>query len=199
MITVEDKIRTFSKYVYDKQVKKSDEMVKDLEEKSKLTLETKQNEFENKYNSTVKKSLTKAEEESQKIISAAKVEAKNSILNLKGDLLSQLKNEILQSFEDYVHDKEYVSYIDKLLEDSKDYLLQSKVKIYLVERDIKKFESKIKNQYSNAEVLTINNENIGGFIIESISTNERVDRTILRKVNEWNNEIGIRLYEALEE
>lgn len=199
MITVEDKIRTFSKYVYDKQVKKSDEMVKDLEEKGKLTLEAKQNELENKYNSTVEKSLTKAEEESQKIISAAKVEAKNSILNLKGNLLSQLKNEILQSLEDYVHDKEYVSYIDKLLEDSKDYLLQSKVKIYLVERDVKKFESKIKNQYSNAEVLTINNENIGGFIIESISTSERVDRTILRKVNEWNNEIGIRLYEALEE
>lgn len=199
MITVEDKIRAFSKYVYDKQVKNSNNMIKDIEEKNMLALEAKQRELEDKYNSVIEKTLIKTETESQKIISSAKIEAKNSILNLKGNLLSQLNGEILQSFNDYVNDHEYISYIDKLLEDSEDFLLQSRVKIFLVERDVKKFESKIKVKYPNAEILTIGDENIGGFIIESISTNERVDQTILRKVNEWKNEIGIRLYEALEE
>ncbi|RBP63902.1 vacuolar-type H+-ATPase subunit E/Vma4 [Alkalibaculum bacchi] len=199
MITVEDKIRAFSKYVYDKQVKNSNNMIKDIEEKNMLALEAKQRELEDKYNSVIEKTLIKTEIESQKIISSAKIEAKNSILNLKGNLLSQLNGEILQSFNDYVNDHEYISYIDKLLEDSEDFLLQSRVKIFLVERDVKKFESKIKVKYPNAEILTIGDENIGGFIIESISTNERVDQTILRKVNEWKNEIGIRLYEALEE
>lgn len=199
MITVEDKIRAFSKYVYDKQVKNSNNMIKDIEEKNMLALEAKQRELEDKYNSVIEKTLIKTETESQKIISSAKIEAKNSILNLKGNLLSQLNGEILQSFNDYVNDHEYISYIDKLLEDSEDFLLQSRVKIFLVERDVKKFESKIKVKYPNAEILTIGDENIGGFIVESISTNERVDQTILRKVNEWKNEIGIRLYEALEE
>jgi vacuolar-type H+-ATPase subunit E/Vma4 len=143
--------------------------------------------------------MKNAEAESQKIISTAKLEAKNSILNLKRDLLMQFSGEVLQSLDTFVKDKVYISYINKLLEDSKEYLQQTEVKIFFVERDVKKFTSELKSKYPNVEVLTISDENIGGFIIESISTNERVDQTILRKVNEWKNEIGIRLYEALEE
>ncbi len=41
-------------------------------------------------------------------------------------------------------------------------------------------------------------ENIGGMILESISDNERIDSTFRRKVKDWKNEIGLRLYEALE-
>ncbi|WP_303860525.1 V-type ATP synthase subunit E [Alkalibaculum bacchi] len=198
MITVEDKIRTFSKYVYDKQVKKSNEVTKDMDEKNKLLLEIKQKELEEKYSTLTEKSMKNAEAESQKIISTAKLEAKNSILNLKRDLLMQFSGEVLQSLDTFVKDKVYISYINKLLEDSKEYLQQTEVKIFFVERDVKKFTSELKSKYPNVEVLTISDENIGGFIIESISTNERIDRTILRKVNEWKNEIGIRLYEALE-
>lgn len=199
MITVEDKIRAFSKYVYEKQVKNSNATIKNVEEENKLALENKKTELENKYDTVMERTLTKTEAESQKMISSAKVEAKKSILNLKEDLLRELNTEILQSFKDYVNGDEYASYIDKLLEDSEDFLLEYQVKIFLVDKDIKAFKNKINSKYPNAEIITTGNEIIGGFIIESISSKARVDRTILRKVNEWKNEIGIRLYEALEE
>ncbi len=198
MITVEDKISTFSKYVYDKELRLSNQVLQQLEDKNKKILQAKQEEIERKCNNLEKKMNKKMEMESQKIISNAKLEAKNKLLNTKKELLDQFIQEILNSFQDFTKTEEYRRYIKKTLEKAKDFLKRDTIKVYLVKKDIEKFASEIKLEYPNVEIVEMEDENIGGMILESISDNERIDSTFRRKVKDWKNEIGLRLYEALE-
>lgn len=198
MITVEDKISTFSKYVYDKEFRLSNQVLQQLEDQNKKSLQAKQEEIERKCSNLEKKMNKKMEMESQKIISNAKLEAKNKFLNTKKELLDQFIQEILNSFQDFTKTEEYRRYIKKTLERAKDFLKKDTIKVYLVKKDIEKFASEIKLEYPNVEIVEMEDENIGGMILESISDNERIDFTFRRKVNDWKNEIGLRLYEALE-
>lgn len=198
MITVEDKIRTFSNFVYEKEVKNTNQRIQELEEKNKKVLETKQKELEDKCISLNKKMNKKIELETQKIISAAKLEAKDKVLNTKKDVLQRFMDEILVYMGNYAKSEAYSTYFYKLLDQSQDFLQDEDTIVYLTKKDIAKFKDEIKKKYKNIQIQEMTQENIGGMIIESISANKRIDLTLRRKVNDWKNEIGIRLYEALE-
>lgn len=198
MITVEDKIRTFSKYVYDKEVKKSNELVKEIEDKNKEILETKHKDIEAKCISLNSKMNKKIEMDTQKIISKAKIEAKNSALNAKKDLLEKFTQEIITSFESFANDEAYTQYIAKIIEDIHEFLSTKGVKLSMIKKDIQRFASDIEAKYKGVEIVQMSDDHIGGIIVEVPSTQERMDYTIKRRVNDWKREIGLRLYEALE-
>lgn len=198
MVTVEDKIRTFSKYVYEKEVKKSNQIIKEVEDKNKELLESKKQDISTKYALLEEKVNKRIEGECQKILSEAKMDAKSKSLQIKRELLDTFIQEIISSLVSFRDDKEYTHYFNKIVDESSEFLSQGKVRLFLIERDIKQFGSEIKLKHKEVEILQMSDENIGGLIIQFVSTNERMDFSIRRKVNEWKNEIGLRLYEALE-
>lgn len=198
MVTVEDKIRTFSKYVYEKEVKISNQMIKEVDDKNKELLENKQEEIASKCTLLEDKVNKKIEGECQKILSKAKMYAKSKNLHVKRELIDTFIQEIVASLVRFREEKEYRPYLKKILDESSELLSTGEVKLFLIEGDVKQFGSEIQLKYKELEILQMSDENIGGMIIEFVSTSERMDFTIRRKVNEWKSEIGLRLYEALE-
>ncbi|RBP42774.1 V-type ATP synthase subunit E [Garciella nitratireducens] len=198
MITVEDKISTFSKYVYDKELELSNQKLEEVEKKNKEVIQSKQKEIEKKCIDLNRKMHKKIELESQKIISNAKLEARNKTLTIKKELLEQFMQEILDSLKNFTETEDYKIYLKKTLENVKDFLRDNTVKIYLTKKDVEKFASEIKSKYPQIEIAEMEEENIGGMILESTINSERIDATLRTKVRDWKSEIGLRLYEALE-
>lgn len=198
MITVEDKISTFSKYVYDKELELSNQKLEEVEKKNKEVIQSKQKEIEKKCMDLNRKMHKKIELESQKIISNAKLEARNKTLTIKKELLEQFMQEILDSLKNFTETEDYKIYLKKTLENVKDFLRDNTVKIYFTKKDVEKFASEIKSKYPQIEIAEMEEENIGGMILESTINSERIDATLRTKVRDWKSEIGLRLYEALE-
>src|SRR5690554_3465803 len=141
----------------------------------------------------------KINNDSQKIISKARLQAKEKVLHLKKELLKDFTQEITNSLISFTETNDYNEYFYKLLNDSNQYFsLDESIKIYLVNKDIDRFQNEIQYRYKNAEILEMNKDYIGGFIIEFSTVKKRIDFSIKRKIADWNNEIGIALYEALE-
>lgn len=199
MITVEDKIKTFSNYVYEKEIKKSYKLIHEIENMNNEILDNKQKDVDTKCLELKKRMDEKIKNDTQKIISNVNLQTKEKLLNLKRDLLNDFKQEINISLLNFTQSDAYYDYFCNLLDSSKEYFsLSKKMKIYLVSKDITIFQDEILKRYNNVEIFEMDNDNIGGFIIESPTTNERMDFSIKRKVKDWNNEIGLVLYEALE-
>jgi vacuolar-type H+-ATPase subunit E/Vma4 len=199
MITVEDKIKTFSNYVYEKEIKNSYKLIHEIENKNNEILNNKQKEIDTKCLELKNRMNKKIKSDTQKIISNVNLQTKEKILNLKRELLNDFKQEIINSLANFTQTDAYNDYFYKQLDYSKEYFsLNQKIKIFLVSKDLIKFQDEIKNRYNNIEIFEMDSDNIGGFIIESTTTNERMDFSIKRKVKDWNNEIGLVLYEALE-
>ena len=86
-----------------------------------------------------------------------------------------------------------------LLDNCKDYLTTNQdIKVYLLSKDRKKFQREIMNRCKGAEIFDMDDDYIGGFIIEPFSGRERLDFSLKGRVLSFSNEIGIALYEALE-
>lgn len=198
MITVEDKIRTFSKYVYEKEVKISNYMIKEKEDQNKELLESKQQDIASRCTLLEDKVNKKIEGECQKILSKAKMDAKSKSLHVKRELMDTFIQEIVSTLVGFREGEGYIPYFKKIVDESSDLLSTGEVKLYLIQRDIEQFGSEIQLKFPKVEILEMPDENIGGMIIELVATSERMDFTIRRKVNEWKSEIGLRLYEALE-
>ncbi|MPW24618.1 hypothetical protein GC105_02270 [Alkalibaculum sp. M08DMB] len=198
MITVEDKIRTFSKYVYDKEVRKANKLLAEIDSKNMEITDSKRKEIETKCSLLNEKMSKNIQIKSQKILSTAKIDSKKMLLNVQKDLLNSFISEIISSLIEFTNKEAYDIYVKDTLCESSELILNNDTKIFLVKRDVQRFSSYIKAEYKNVEIVQMDDENIGGIIIESVSDKERMDYTIKRKVNEYKSEIGIRLYESLE-
>lgn len=199
MISVEDKIKTFSKYVYKKELSNSYQLINNVERKNNEIINKKQKEIEENSLKLKNKMNKKINNDSQKIISKARLQAKEKVLHLKKELLKDFTQEITNSLISFTETNDYNEYFYKLLNDSNQYFsLDESIKIYLVNKDIDRFQNEIQYRYKNAEILEMNKDYIGGFIIEFSTVKKRIDFSIKRKIADWNNEIGIALYEALE-
>src|SRR5690554_6035496 len=95
MITVEDKIRTFSKYVYDKELKIKEELVSETREKYDRMLEGKKKELVDQYNIKETKQKKKIELEAQKILSQSKMKARDKIFESKNAIMEDLLSSVL--------------------------------------------------------------------------------------------------------
>lgn len=199
MITKEDKIKTFANYVYKKDLSNSYQLIKDTERKHLELLNNKQKEIEEKSVQLKNKMAKKIKNETQKIISEASLTSKENILNLKRKLLENLTQEIINSLINFTETEAYKEYFYMLLDNCKDYLTTNQdIKVYLLSKDRKKFQREIMNRCKGAEIFDMDDDYIGGFIIEPFSGRERLDFSLKGRVLSFSNEIGIALYEALE-
>lgn len=198
MITVEDKIRTFSKYVYEKEVNISQKRLQDSEEKNTNLFQQSKKEIDDKKSALEEKMKNKTNLDSQKIISVAKMKAKNKLLETRNNILDSFLHEIEESIRNTIDSSEYNEYMGDLINANRDYIINGAVKVSLIDKDMERFGDKLKQLNSNIKIVSMPSENLGGIIIENPSTKQRIDMSLLSKINSMKNEIGIRLYEALE-
>lgn len=197
MITVEDKIRTFSKYVYEKEVKHSQSLLDEVQDKNQEVLQEKKTEINKKCSLLEDKKKNSIKVDSQKIISVAKMEAKNNVLGTRNKVLDLLINEIKDSLRDFTNSNEYTEYMEELIQQINQFVSSGEPIVMLNQRDIEAYRDIILDINDKIIFKPLSTGDIGGIKVESPSTHERIDLTLKGKLDNMINEIGIKLYESL--
>ncbi|MFZ7121028.1 MAG: V-type ATP synthase subunit E [Eubacteriaceae bacterium] len=198
MITVEDKIKIFSKYVLEKELQLSKKEIKELEEKNEERLQECTFEIEKKRDSIVSKSNNKTEIESNKILSKGNTEARNKILKTRNDLLDSLMSELESKIKELINSEVYYEYFEKLMNTYKEYFLKEGITVHLLDSDKNVYIKEFIKYNENIKFNPLSQDYLGGFIIELDNMNIRLDLTLKSKLDNYKKDIGIRLYEELE-
>ncbi|SHE90370.1 ATP synthase E subunit [Alkalibacter saccharofermentans DSM 14828] len=199
VITVEDKIRTFSKYVYEKELNEAENLIKEAELKSEKNIKESELKAKEKCEIRNVKLKKKHELERQKVVSKAKITARDKVFKLKNRLLEDLEDSIESSLEGFAESEAYEKWLFKMIDIYKEFILNQDAVIYIKEKDRIEFAEKLMKSYPRIRVAAGDDRCIGGFIIESENNMERIDYTLRSRLEEYQNETGLIFNEMLEE
>lgn len=199
MITIEDKIRTFSKYVYDKEVKQKDGVLQvELSKQERIRREAKER-MEEKSSAALSRQKKKLDLEAQRMLATAKQEARNILhetrRSLYEDLLQTMKKNILDHLDTPEYKAALKADLDRLLEQG----AHREVRLWLRPEDQKDHMDWIREIHPYVLMETLDEEAMGGVLVEFPQEGMRVDRTWKSRLTEMENELGIHLYEVLDE
>jgi vacuolar-type H+-ATPase subunit E/Vma4 len=199
MITVEDKIRTFSKYVYDKEVKQKEAALQQADAKFRAQQKEAESRILEKGESTATKQKKKLDMEAQRILSVAKLEARNWIHQIKGgiqkDLIAAMKEAVVQ----YTQTEEYIHWLKGQLDGILASTRETKAEVWLLSIDQQRLSDYIQANLSHATIIDLEEEALGGARIQLPTLGTRLDLTLESRLLEEENEMGVQLQELLDE
>ncbi|MTI48778.1 V-type ATP synthase subunit E family protein [Sporosalibacterium faouarense] len=207
MITIEEKLNTFSKMIFEKEQKEADEKLKNMREENQRIIENHKKEISKKCNLLIEKKVKEAKTKKNEMTSKASLEARNKILNEKKRMLADLVCEIKNRGRRFIENNEYEAFLIYGLSDIFSNMKKdTHLSIYVTEKDVNRFRDKIyklieKRDLSSNEIdiIPIEEDIIGGFIIIDHDKDIRIDHTIKTRIEDNKELIGQMLYESLEE
>ncbi|MBF7096558.1 V-type ATP synthase subunit E [Alkalibacter mobilis] len=197
MITVEDKIRTFSKYVYEKELKIKEDVLSETKARLDRIVEEKQKEILEKCSTLETKQKKKIELEAQKKISQAKLKARDEVFEVKNMMMEDLISLVNGELRSFTESSEYEEWLIRLL-DSNFTGDHDWTKVYLVLKDLENYAGRLNLKYPKVDFLEMDNSNIGGAVLESSKGTEKKDLSLKTRLDESHNEIGLLLQESWE-
>lgn len=199
MITVEDKIRTFSKYVYDKEIKQREEILKEelaKQEHLRKESETRLHEESEKQEVKQKKKL---DLEAQRMIAGAKTESRNLRHKVKRTIHKDLTKSILQAIGAYAETKEYEEWVASKLAEIVENSDEAEILVWLTEKDRLRLEEQFLKKHPEITIHVLDVASVGGILVEFPESGTRMDYTLKSRLEEMENEIGLQLNEVLNE
>lgn len=202
MTTIEDKIKLFSKIVYEKieeekqaEIAAFEQMRDELIIKEKIKLEEEKALF-------IKEITKKTKFKSNEIVAKEKIASATEILKLKEKLICEAESLVKKGLIGFAHSSEYKSYFLKELKETLLNVKEVNVVLYLLQNDFEAFEEEIKEIIKeelkeNMEIRYILRDIIGGFILEEVSGEFRIDNSLLRKLQDNKEKIGIEVMEII--
>lgn len=199
MITVEEKLNTFSKMIIGKEKSNRDKKLLDISNKNDEIIEKHKKMLSLKREEIIKNKIKEANIKANEMISMVNNDRKNEILHKKKEYMNILIKDIWDKTLQFVEGEDYKEYllslIDKIIN-----ALDDNMTIYLNQRDISKYDSNIKNVIYNKNI-TIKpaiEDMIGGGIGISEDGRIRIDLTLKSIIDDNKDYIGQVLYTALE-
>ncbi|KAJ49321.1 hypothetical protein CTM_23704, partial [Clostridium tetanomorphum DSM 665] len=183
MVTIEDKLKLFSKIVFDKiDEELKSEFVAFQSEKEEILRneEDKVNKEREREINAIKK---KAEVKKREIISKAKIEKQKDILKLKENMIDSLLEELIMKLKEYTQCEDYKKYLYKEINLALTQFKNDQFILYLNKQDYEKYKEEIKCKIlnSNVSIEETKEDVIGGFILQDKDMKYRIDNTLLNK------------------
>lgn len=202
MTTVEDKIKLFSKIVYDK-IKVEKQKDFDAFEKEKEEILKKEKEkIEIGKNTILKEAEKKAILSSNEIIAREKVDGQQKILKFKQkiveDSLIALKERVIKFTDEPSYKEVLLSSIDNVLLN----LDGNKYILYVTNKDINSYKEDMDamlEKYSNIELELKEalNDIIGGVLLISQDGRFRIDNTLISIIEDSREYLGVKIMEKI--
>lgn len=202
MTTIEDKIKLFSKIVYDKiQKEEQGEIDKFIKEKESVIKEEKI-KIQNEEEKVIKEIEKKAELKANEIIAKEKLIKQQALINLKESIIENIMAEIKDKLADYTKTQQYFDYLKKEIQKVMDTLQPGEYSLFLTERDADKYKDSLNEVMSrhtgfNVSIKISSVDLIGGFIIENGSGKVRIDNSLLEKLEENKESVGVKVMETV--
>lgn len=200
MITIEEKLKLFTKIVYDKVEKENQRAVNEFNNEYGNIIEQKKQEFTTDANEMLEKSKKNIEKEKQHIISRARMEEKRILLERRGEIFEETIRELIKYAEKFTQSNEYENLFFK---DFNTAILEMKgcsnLDIYLTQRDAERFKMKISNILAD-KTLNFNNDDeiAGGFILVDNIHNIRIDMSYSSRIQNSSDYLGKKLVDILQ-
>ncbi|MHA1713335.1 MAG: V-type ATP synthase subunit E [Candidatus Ranarchaeia archaeon] len=162
--------------------KEATKRILEAEAQAEKILEDAELEAERKYNSIIADTKTKISSKKQVMTTQFKLEVKHSVLELKQKLLDQLFKQVSQKLYGFTSDKQYITFLKRIISDSIETLKAQSVLIALNQRDqrlipmadLKKIEKETGVKIQVAKQVL---DAAGGVIIESGDLKRSLDYT----------------------
>jgi V/A-type H+-transporting ATPase subunit E len=200
MVTVEEKLKLFSKILFDKVGKKNKSKLDECESLQKSIIDEKTGEFKKQADIMLEKCLNECDKEKVLIVSKAKMNEKKLILKTKNNLLNELLSALTDKMQSFVDTDEYKSLLfDELNKTSTALKDSSNIIIELTGKDIKRFEKTVRSTFKNKNVdLKENNYLIGGFCAIDEKNDIKVDFSLESKIDLSKEYAGEQLFNLLQ-
>ncbi len=200
MITIEEKLKLFTKIVYDKVDKENQRIVENFNNDYGNIIEEKKKEFTKEVNEISLQSKKNIEKEKLHVISKARIEEKRIIMERKVEIYEETMQALIEYAKSFTETEEYK---DNFFRDFKDAFLDmsefSNVDIYLTQRDLLKFRNEIVSILKDKNIEFHNDDEIvGGFIILDTKRNIKLDMSLLSRIQNSKDYIGQKLFEILQ-
>lgn len=200
MITIEEKLKLFTKIVYDKVDKENQKIVENFNNEYGNIIEEKKKEFTKEVNEISQQSKKNIEKEKLHIISKARIEEKRIIMEKKVEIYEETIQALIEYAKNFTETEEYR---DSFFKDFKNAFLDmnecSNMDIYLTQRDLLKYKDEILSILKDKNVEFYNDDEIvGGFIILDTKRNIKLDMSLLSRIQNSKDHIGQKLFEILQ-
>lgn len=207
MITIEEKLNTFSKLVFEKEQKRADEKLKNIFDMNYKSIEEHKKEIEKKCKEIVDKKIKEGNMKKNEMVSKASLDARNKTLVKKRLMLKTLIDEVEDKAKIFVESSEYKSFLlNKLSEILSDVNKDDVLSIYLAEKDIDRFKKDVLQliEYSvldihKIDIIPMDKDIVGGILMVNHKRGIQIDNTIKTMIEDNKDLIGRLLYECLEE
>lgn len=199
MTTIEDKMKLFSKIVFNKIDEEIKEQYLIFENEREEKLKKEQEKIKYKRENAIKDIDRKSNIYKKEMVSKVKIKSQQEILDLKEDMIENILEELKLRLTNYADTEEYKNYLYNQINLIYSEFSHNSLVLYLNKKDMKVYGSEIKSLYSNTdlEVRQMDLDIIGGFILEDKEKRFRIDNSFIRKIHDSKELIGMKVTEAL--
>lgn len=200
MITIEEKLKLFTKIVYDKVEKENQRAIENFNKEYGNVIEQKKQEFTREVEEKTLQSQKDIEKEKLHILSRARIEEKRIILGKRMEIFE----EAIQGMLDYaVEFTETDEYRDMFLKEFESAVLEMegcpRLDIYLTQRDKARFTDEILKLLEDKKAeFHIDDEIAGGFVMLDVDGSIKLDMSLYGRIQNARAYIGERLFEILQ-
>ncbi|WP_163194367.1 V-type ATP synthase subunit E [Clostridium thermarum] len=201
MTTIEDKIRLFSKIIYDKIKADKQAEFDSFEREREQKLEELKKHLEENTQEEIKEASKKAKLKAVEKISKEKIKFQQMQMSLREDMQKQINQAVEKRILEYVETAEYENLSLKLLEDVIDKLGEDNYILYLTRKDGERLREKIISLCCGKGVAIVireaENDILGGFLLEDSDRKYRIDNSLSNKLLQLRDFIGLSINESL--
>lgn len=202
MTTIEDKIKLFSKIVYDKIDEQKNKDFEEFEkEKEKVLVEEKakiKNLEKDAISEISKKAIIKANE----IIAKEKLIKQQEILQVKEELIKDAESSLMEKLRTFCNTNEYENYYFGVINNTLNEIPKGNYVMYVSSQDFDKYESETYKHINSIgdikiEIKKTKKDIIGGIIIEELEGRFRVDNSLYSKLLSSREKLGVKIIESI--
>lgn len=192
MVTIEDKLKLFTKLVIDKQNSQYEDLIRNIDNDETEALEAYKKELSEKSSNYSDELIEKARIEKKRLVSKVKVEKKKSVLNKKSQIVQEVVQNLKEKAKNFTEEEGYKEFLLKLLEKILNSIPQENAYIcYLSEKDCTRYESDIKTFIQKSkgadakiEIRIQEEEDLGGIILLNSTETFRIDCSLKSMIDE---------------
>lgn len=203
MTTIEDKIKLFSKIVYDRIDEEKNKEFEEFErEKQRVLLE--ENQKIEKFKKDAANEISKkASIKANETIAKEKLIKQQEILKVKEELIKDAETSLMEKLKEFCNSNEYKNYYFAAINNTLNELPKGNYIMYVSPRDFDRFEKETYNHINcldniKLEIKKSERDIIGGIIIEELEGRFRMDNSLYAKLVGSKEKLGVRIIESIE-
>lgn len=199
MVTIEEKIKLFSKVVFDKVQKENQQEIDKFNKEYGSLLEKKKAEAKANADKMYEDGAKKVDKQKSQIISKARVDEKKLVLEQKNKIFDEAIDEITEYSKKYLANENYKSdFLNSLKEAFSDLNVNDDTCLYVTSDDADKMKNEVLNLFPDRKIdFKVNDDIIGGFILEDKTINTRMDMSFVNRIDDAKELIGEKLFALL--